>query len=373
MMGDAGRLGSLLLLAAVGAAAFAAGRWSAPAAPWGSSASAGGGGGGPAGAQGGLQRLTARQLVGGRAGGAGAGAEHVAMAAAGGEAPPILEPTQFAPAFPDAPPPPPGAPPPSPGQLLGQEVAFLRRRVHDLRLLYGAAHCAAHGIGPSGGFCLTSREPGTASGSLLDAPLCAALGALTAGRSVADLGAGRGQYGACLRPHVRLYAPYDGSEGIEAATNRSVTFLDLSVPTWLGRGFDWVMSLEVGEHLPAASEDVFIANLLRHVAAPALRGAAPRAAAGGQAAAGAAAGAGASGGADGGGAGGGGGGLVLSWAVPGQGGHHHVNERPNEHVVERVTALSRGALRLNASASAALRLASSLPWFRNTVMVFDRI
>jgi hypothetical protein len=50
---------------------------------------------------------------------------------------------------------------------------------------------------------------------------------------------------------------------------------------------------QVGEHIPAAAMDAFLGNLLRH----ARRG------------------------------------LVLSWAVPGQGGHFHINELPNQAVV----------------------------------------
>ena len=27
-------------------------------------------------------------------------------------------------------------------------------------------------------------------------------------------------------------------------------------------------------------------------------------------------------------------GLIISWAVPGQGGHQHINERPNQEIVQ---------------------------------------
>ena len=89
---------------------------------------------------------------------------------------------------------------------------------------------------------------------------------------MADFGAGRGQYGTCLvsSPAANAnngynassaaasavtavggsvgavsYTAYDGGEGVEAVTGGAVRFLDLAEPTWLGVGYDWVVSLEV--------------------------------------------------------------------------------------------------------------------------------
>jgi hypothetical protein len=39
---------------------------------------------------------------------------------------------------------------------------------------------------------------------------------------VGDFGAGRGQYGSCLRPSVAAYSAFDGGEGVEAATGGKV-------------------------------------------------------------------------------------------------------------------------------------------------------
>ncbi|EFJ51442.1 hypothetical protein VOLCADRAFT_87747 [Volvox carteri f. nagariensis] len=217
-----------------------------------------------------------------------------------------------------------------------------RGGLRALRLEYGTTYCALHGIGPAGGFCVhpnasQQAAAGSVTATYLDSKLCTALGGLFLAQRVADFGAGLGQYGRCLGSIVRQYVPYDGAEGVE--------------PVWLGTTYDWVMSLEVGEHVPSEHEDAFLSNLLRH----ATRG------------------------------------VVLSWAVPGQGGHHHVNERPNAYIVERVSDLSglgsskgsggaggfgaagRRRFVFNASASAALRTASSFSWFRSTLMVFDVI
>jgi len=41
-------------------------------------------------------------------------------------------------------------------------------------------------------------------------------------------------------------------------TNNLCNVLDLSLPKKFDEPFDWVMSLEVGEHLPHKFEDIFI-------------------------------------------------------------------------------------------------------------------
>eukprot|EP00198_Chlamydomonas_reinhardtii_P011870 XP_001701207.1 hypothetical protein CHLREDRAFT_153390 [Chlamydomonas reinhardtii] len=227
------------------------------------------------------------------------------------------------------------------------------QHVRSLRSAYGAAYCDLHGIGPSGGFCLQPPAPaataaaaagataaaataaaataGLVTGTLLDRPLCDAIARLVAGAHVADFGAGRGQYGTCLvsSPAANAnngynassaaasavtavggsvgavsYTAYDGGEGVEAVTGGAVRFLDLAEPTWLGVGYDWVVSLEVGEHIPPHLEAAFLGNLIRHA---------------------------------------------------------------------RRGLLGGGALRHNATAAAQLRAASSLAWFRNTLLVFDRV
>ena len=64
---------------------------------------------------------------------------------------------------------------------------------------------------------------------------------------------------------------------------------DLTAPLDFGRRFDLVQSLEVAEHLPRASAELFVRTLTNHADA-----------------------------------------VLFSAAVPGQGGEHHVNEQPLE-------------------------------------------
>lgn len=103
--------------------------------------------------------------------------------------------------------------------------------------------------------------------------------------------------------------------------------MDLSSQQWLGQKSDWVLSLEVGEHIPIAFEDVFFDNLLRHASI----------------------------------------GVVLSWAVEGQGGHYHVNEHSNAYVIKKMKGLG---LLYDARVSLKLRSVATLWWMKNTVMVF---
>lgn len=106
--------------------------------------------------------------------------------------------------------------------------------------------------------------------------------------------------------------------------------MDLSLPQYLEQQYDWVMSLEVGEHLPKQYEQVLLENIARHAKV----------------------------------------GVVLTWATPGQGGHAHVNEQPNEYVIEKLATLG---LKYDKEQSIAYRAVAELPWFKKTIMVFVRL
>jgi len=64
--------------------------------------------------------------------------------------------------------------------------------------------------------------------------------------------------------------------------------------------------------------------------------------------------------------------LLISGAIPGQGGHHHVNEQPNEYWIEKFT---RRGYCFDAAVSARLRETCSRKpalWGRNQLMFFYR-
>jgi hypothetical protein len=107
--------------------------------------------------------------------------------------------------------------------------------------------------------------------------------------SVLDVGGGNGVWARVWEENGAKATLVDG-DYVKAPLVEDFQPRDLSKPLDLGRRFDLVQSLEVAEHLPAASAREFVASLVRH------------------------------------------GDVVLfSAAVPGQGGEHHVNEQPPEY------------------------------------------
>jgi 2-polyprenyl-3-methyl-5-hydroxy-6-metoxy-1,4-benzoquinol methylase len=72
-----------------------------------------------------------------------------------------------------------------------------------------------------------------------------------------------------------------------------VQFLDLSLPQFGLPVYDWILCLEVAEHIPKAYEKVLISNIVRHARE----------------------------------------GVILSWARPGQKGYSHINNQSPEYVI----------------------------------------
>ena len=91
---------------------------------------------------------------------------------------------------------------------------------------------------------------------------------------------------------VKLYDAFDGAPYCEEMSHGRVRFMDLSIPQYDILQYDWIISLEVAEHIPEKYEAVYLDNILRHAKE----------------------------------------GIILSWAVPGQGGLSHINNKPIEYV-----------------------------------------
>jgi tryptophanyl-tRNA synthetase len=70
--------------------------------------------------------------------------------------------------------------------------------------------------------------------------------------------------------------------------------MDLTIPQYGIRQYDWIISLEVAEHIPEKYEAVYLDNIFRHAKE----------------------------------------GIILSWAVPGKGGLSHINNKPIEYVTK---------------------------------------
>ena len=148
-------------------------------------------------------------------------------------------------------------------------------------------------------------------------------------RTVADLGCGMGSYVRHFLEHGLSAIGFDGNPATPKLSNGTCAVLDLSVVANVDEPFDWVLSLEVGEHLPPEHEATFLENLHRHSAR----------------------------------------GIVLSWAVKGQGGTGHVNEQDNDYVKAKLDA--KGYIN-DVPAEQALRAAAKFSYFRRGVMVFRR-
>lgn len=148
-------------------------------------------------------------------------------------------------------------------------------------------------------------------------------------KTVVDFGCGMGDYVKFLRSQNINAIGYDGNPYTPILSRGVAKVQDLSVPFDLGVSFDWVISLEVGEHLPPQFETIFIENLINHTSN----------------------------------------GIILSWALEDQPGYGHFNCRNNDYIKERM--INYGFSN-DIMSEEFLREHSSLPWFKNTIMVFRK-
>ena len=146
-----------------------------------------------------------------------------------------------------------------------------------------------------------------------------------------SFGDGPGRYKQMLLETGKLkgYDAYDGAPYSEVTSEGRVQFLDLTLPQYGLPVYDWIMSLEVAEHIPAQFQSVYLDNIERHAKE----------------------------------------GVVLSWAVPGQGGYSHVNERPLKYVLQLMDSLG---FKLDSENSTKLQNAATLDWLRRNTYVYRR-
>ena len=147
---------------------------------------------------------------------------------------------------------------------------------------------------------------------------------------VIDIGCGDGWYTKCLNSFGIPTVGYDGNPyTFELCGREPFGIADFSKPQWLGL-YDFVLSLEVGEHIPEEYEDIFLDNLTKHAKY----------------------------------------GIIMSWAVPGQGGDGHVNCRSNRYIINKMSELG---FALNVDRTNYLRNAvTNCYWFADTLMVFEK-
>ena len=158
--------------------------------------------------------------------------------------------------------------------------------------------------------------------------------------SVLDFGAGVGQYGRELQGEGLRWRGFDGAGDVEEYTDGFVKYADLTIPLSIQPRADWVVSFEVGEHVPRKHELMVVRNLHAHNKC----------------------------------------GVLLSWACC-HSGHQHVNLRPNALVIEwfdqlgyyydarRTEAMRNPRLREQLRDNRTHRVYG---WFATSVMLFVR-
>ena len=176
--------------------------------------------------------------------------------------------------------------------------------------------CKTHDVLPNGAFC-SKKYAG------IDTALAKAIvEIIPKGSTITDLGAGGGWYTYYFNKNGLKSFAYDASP----VRPKNVKFIDLTETVKIPNR-DWTLCLEVGEHLPKKFETTFLKNVAQTS------------------------------------------GVVLSWAVPGQGGNNHVNLQKNSYVINK---MKEYGYTYQEQDSAKLRKASTFGWFKNTVMVFRR-
>jgi cyclopropane fatty-acyl-phospholipid synthase-like methyltransferase len=165
-----------------------------------------------------------------------------------------------------------------------------------------------------------------------DTPLCEALTQFFKTENamdIVDLGCGLGNYVAHFLENRLMAVGYDGNPKTPELTSGRCKVIDLAEPFQFDNPYDWVLSIEVGEHLPEEYEDVYINNLHNNNKR----------------------------------------GIVMSWALEGQGGLGHYNEKSNAYIKNKLLQLG---YKNDLEAENYLRNSASLWWFKNTLMVFRK-
>jgi hypothetical protein len=167
----------------------------------------------------------------------------------------------------------------------------------------------------------------------LDVGLVGAITRIVGNHSVLELGAGTGCYtSALLDAGVRVDAAYDGVANVHEVTGGLVQHADLTTNLMARamRPSDWVLCLEVAEHIPRHLEGTFLHN----IGSLAERG------------------------------------LILSWSNSVKQGNGHVNPRPQEYVEYRLAA--SGFVLDRNETSRARAAVSTFRWFEATLQVYRK-
>ena len=164
-------------------------------------------------------------------------------------------------------------------------------------------------------------------GHYFDRTLATSLVPLFTNHRVIDFGCGEGRYVAFFRVRDINCCGYDGNPETPVLSKHQGQVLDLAQPVSL-KPADYVLSLEVGEHIPREFEQTFLDNIANHCTK----------------------------------------GAVVSWAVPKQQGRGHFNCRSNSYIIGQMQL--RG-MSYDHETTQQLRQEATLPWFHKTLMLFN--
>jgi hypothetical protein len=217
-------------------------------------------------------------------------------------------------------------------EQLNINLIEISKRLHKILQIKGQLECekSLNDVSNSGGWC--SKISGLNSKQhMIDNGLAIELSSFLKQKKVASFGDGPGAYKLKLDElkQVILYDAFDGAPYVELTTNNRVNFIDLSVPIYHLNVYDWIISLEVAEHIPAKFESIYIDNLVKHAKE----------------------------------------GIILSWAKEGQDGHSHVNNKNADYVINLMKSKNFSHDLKN---SKNFKMKSSLPWFKDNINVFRR-
>jgi hypothetical protein len=148
---------------------------------------------------------------------------------------------------------------------------------------------------------------------------------------LADLGCGDGWYCTQLKEKWKnsVIHGYEGCADMKTeGVYDDIFIIDLSLKRYTDIKYDLVLCIEVGEHIPLEKEQVFLDNVREFCSNQ----------------------------------------LIMSWALPKQGGRGHFNERPEEYIYEEMS--KRGFI-VKEDLTKSLRDSATLKWLKRTVTAYE--
>jgi hypothetical protein len=217
-------------------------------------------------------------------------------------------------------------------EQINRNLIETSKKLHKTLQIKGQLECekSLNDVSNSGGWC--SKISGlNSSQHMIDNGLAIELSSFLKNKKVASFGDGPGAYKLKFDElkQVILYDAFDGAPYVELTTNNKVNYIDLSVPIYHLNVYDWIISLEVAEHIPAQFESIYINNLVKHAKE----------------------------------------GVILSWAKIGQDGHSHVNNRNADYVIKLMESKNFSH---DFQSSNYFKMKSSLSWLKDNINVFRR-